>query len=256
MSNKAFPRIFATVLVALVILSLSATATFANPDDAVPPQEDGTIGIFSGSGNANREPDDNEKGIEDGEQVRDPQGIVSQLSTTTHNPYNGQIRLDIDIGSEFATFAGCDVTEGIRVKVTPGGIVELPPLRARDGYYFVGWGQGGVPYEPTWDPFVTEVEMDTDTSNGKNTSIFALYADEEGNGYCTCGAYEQGVYTEKMDEIKRINEEYNKTLGYKDTNKTVKLVIGFSIIALCALLLALAGYRDYLDGKRGDTEYL
>lgn len=233
---------------------------YANPADAVPATEDGTAIVGSYSAAKDREPDDNTLGLEDDSQLRDEQGRVSQLSTDTHNPYNGQIRLDIDIGSEFAEFEGSDITEGIRIKVSPGGVVKLPALHARDGYYFVGWGQGGVPYEPTWSPFVTEVEMDTDTSNGKNTSIFALYADDEGNGYCTCGAYEQGVYAGKMDEIKQVNAEYNETLGYdgisastSDWSKTVMVLV---IIAFCVAALGFAAWKDRQDEKNGDTEFL
>lgn len=244
-------------LVLVLSLGLPLPAmSYANPNDAVPPSADGTVSVGSGSGTGQRDPDDNELGIEENQQVRDEQGIVSQLSTDTHNPYNGQIRLDIDIGSEFAEFEGSDITEGIRIKVSPGGIVELPAIRAREGYYFVGWGQGGVPYEPTWDPFVKEVEMSTDTSNGKNTSIFALYADDEGNGYCTCGAYEQGIYSERLDEIKQINSEYNKTMGYNPFPLSWKLTIAIAVIALCIAALVFAAWKDHKDELAGDTEFL
>lgn len=247
-------KIFPFVPVIALVLAMCPMTAIANPDDAVPPTPDGSIGIYSGGSSANRDPDDNTVGIEEGDKLRDEQGIVSQLSTDTHNPYNGQIRLDIDIGSEFAEFEGSDVTEGIRIKITPGGIVELPKLKARDGYYFVGWGQGGVPYEPTWDPMTREVEMDTDTSNGKNTSIFALYADEEGNGYCTCGSYEKGIYAEKMDEIKAMNEAYNKSNGYMSSvQKTIAIVVA---IVLLFAILCLAVLMDLRDEKRGNIDYL
>lgn len=237
------------------------SSAFANPDDAVPPTSDGTVGIYgSGSGSADRDPDDNELGIADDEQLRSEKGRVSQLSTTTHNPYNKQIRLQIDIGSEFADFEGCEVTEGYIMKVSPGGMVKLPALRARDGYYFVGWGQGGVAKEPTWDPFVTEVEMGTDTSNGKNTTIFALFSDEEGNGYCTCGAYESGIYADRLDDIKADNEIYNESLGYLglDGSITAPMKVGGAglLIALCVVALIFAARRDHQDGLNGDTEYL
>lgn len=256
--KKTFLRILSAIALSASLVLALPVASFANPDDAVPPSADGTVSIGGGKPASERDPDDNETGIAPDEQVRDEQGIVSQLSTDTHNPYNGQIRLDIDIGSEFAQFEGSNVTEGIRMKVTPGGILELPALRARDGYYFVGWGQGGVPYEPTWDPFVKEVEMSADTSEGKNTSIFALYADEEGNGYCTCGAYEQGIYADRLDEIKAVNAEYNETMGYDPLLDVIdwKVVALAVAIIACVAILVLAAWKDHKDGLAGDTEYL
>lgn len=230
------------VLSFVSFLLMPAYVAFANPVDAVPPSADGSVSIPNSSvSNGDREPDDNSVGLQEDDKVRDEQGRVSQLSTNTHNPYNGQIRLDIDIGSEFADFAGADYTEGYRLKVSPGGMVSLPKIKARDGYYFVGWGQGGVPYEPTWDPFTEEVQMDTDTSNGRNTTIFALFADEEGNGYCTCGAYESEVYADKMDEIKAINDEYNEMNA---TTETSSLRFTLCMFAVCVICLLVALYFD------------
>lgn len=251
----AAPVIAMVIAIALSIFAFPQVSQ-ANPADAVPPTEDGSVGIYSPSGNTKRDPDDNTLGIGD-EQVREEQGRVSQLSVDTHNPYNGQIRLLIDLGSEFADYEGCEVTEGYVMTVSPGGTVKLPSLRARDGYYFVGWGQGGVPEEPTWDVFTTEVEMDTDTSNGKSTTIFALFANDEGDGYCTCGAYEAGVYADKLDEIKANNSEYNDTLGYKGLSTFHwKMIACAVLITLCAACLIVAARKDYQEGKAGDTEFL
>lgn len=253
----ALPRLVLILSLSIGLCMAVPGIGLANPDDAVPPSADGTVSIGGGKPASERDPDDNEVGIAPDEQLREEQGVVSQLSTDTHNPYNGQIRLDIDIGSEFAEFAGSNITEGIRIKISPGGIVTLPSLCAREGYYFVGWGQGGVPYEPTWDPFVKEVEMSMDTSEGKNTSIFALYADEEGNGYCTCGAYEQGIYADRIEEIKAINDEYNATMGYESgSNFDLGLVFAMTVIACCVAALAYAAHKDRKEGRAGDTEYL
>lgn len=249
--------IIVSIVMVVSMLWLLPASSFANPEDAVPPNADETVGIYKGG--TTHDPDDNEVGIAAGDQVRDEQGRVSQLSTTTHNPYNKQIRLSIDIGSEFADFKGCEFTEGYIIKVTPGGIVELPALRARDGYYFVGWGQGGVSYEPIWDPFVTEVEMSDDTSNGKNTTIYALFADEQGNGFCTCGAYEEGIYAERMDEIRAADAEYDETLGYMGTpgsNVQLQAAVLVLLIIVCVGGLAFAAWRDHVDAKNGDTEFL
>lgn len=257
--GKTLLPIFACAIAIVlgVLFLVPADTSNANPADAVPPTEDGSVGIYGSGSGATRDPDDNKLGLEDEDKVRDEQGRVSQLSTNTHNPYNKQIRLQIDIGSEFADYEGCEYTEGYIIKVSPGGIVELPALRARDGYYFIGWGQGGVPEEPTWDVFTTEVQMDTDTSNGKNTTIFALFANDEGDGFCTCGAYESEIYADQMDEIRANNQQYNDSIGYNELSNFQWKVIAIAVlITICIVCLVAAARKDIADGKAGDTEYL
>lgn len=239
------PKMIKYIAVVIAIFSISlmgfTVLSFANPDDAVPATDDGSVRIGTYNSNSSRSDDDNNKNI-DG-QVRDEQGILSQLNTTTHNPYNGQIRLDIDIGAEFADYEGSDVTEGIRLKVSRGGTITLPKVHAKEGYYFIGWGQGGVPEEPTWDINTEKVIMGTDTSNGKNTTIYALYANENGDGYCTCGAYEEGIYKDKMDEIKAASAEYNqKNFGFTywiSQNKLVIIISALSITVIALLIIIL-----------------
>lgn len=259
----------AVLTVALIVGAVSVMSlpgvSLANPADAVPPTEDGTVGIYSGGGAADRDPDDNKTGLSDDARVRDELGRVSQLSTSTHNPYNKQIRLSIMIGAEFADYDGDNITEGIIETVSPGGLVQLPPISARSGYYFVGWGQGGVPEQPIWDPMTTEVEMSSDTSEGRTTTIFALYADEEGNGYCTCGAYEKGIYVDRLDEIKAVDAEYRETIGYRSAAVWCSFVVEAGLTAvnspaltvmilLCVAIVIGAFFwaRKYGAGDRGD----
>lgn len=180
--------------------------------------------------------------------VRSEKGIVSQLATDKHNPYNGQIRLNIDVGSEFATFAGSDTTEGIIMKVTPGGEVELPVVKARDGYYFIGWCQGGVPEEPTWDLFTKSVEVTDDTSEGKDMSLYAIFADESGDGFCTCGAWTSGIYADQMEQIKADAQLYEQENGIQSSvpsflswfsaNPTISIIVGVALYLILLLIIA------------------
>lgn len=128
-------------------------------------------------------------------------------SNRSANPYHGLARICIDVGSKFAytnSYTGYDGSsiDGIMVQVEPGGTITLPKVNTRKGYYLVGWSQGGVQYDPDWDSSTRTITISDDTSNGKNATIYAVYTDDYGNGYCTCGAYAPGIYKDKMDEIK------------------------------------------------------
>ena len=175
---------------------------------------------------------------------RDEHGIVSWLNTDSNNPYHNLIALKIDLGAEFAMYPGDDASEGFIVKCRPGDVVQLPVVRSKPGYTFVGWSQGGVPDEIDWDIFTTEVTMTENAGNGGQTSLYAVYMNEDGDGYCTCGAFKKGVY---KDDIERFHQEYSEYLAEHRGDGT-GFDIGGGIIAV--LLIVIAAIAGYLLGKR------
>lgn len=136
------------------------------------------------------------------------QGIISVLNAEHENPYHGLLTLYLNIGVEFADYSGSAYTEGYILQVSAGDIINLPCVYAKDDYTFIGWSQGGVPEEPIWDMFTEQVQMTDDISGSKSTVIHALYMDDEGNGYCSCGAYAEGVYADKIEEYKANYAQY------------------------------------------------
>lgn len=161
------------------------------------------------------------------EPLRDSIGRVSGLNTDKANPYKGQLRLLIDVGSEFADYTvGLD-SEGYIIKCSPGDILRLPVVQARPGYIFIGWCRGGVPEEPAWDIMIRNVEITEDI--GKEARIYAVYADEAGNGYCTCGAYKEGVYADRLDEFRAAYRDYLSAYSY---DQVIGSSFGLAAVAL------------------------
>lgn len=189
------------------------------------------------------------------ENLRNEEGIVSQLATNKHNPYNGQIRLHIDIGSEFATFNGSECTEGYIIKVSPGGEINLPKIQPKQGYYFVGWCQGGIPQEPTWDLFTKTLTMTDDLSQGKDMTVYAIYANDSGDGYCTCGAWEKEIYQDKIEQIKMNSNDYIKTFSpntidnnnYSSTNIVMLVIV---TLMLLILIIIPRYYTHHIGHKK------
>ena len=144
--------------------------------------------------------------------VRNEQGQLSRLNPYTHNPYNSQKVVIFDIGAEFATYEGDNLTEGIVIKCAPGDVLSIPTVVAKSGYTFVGWSQGGVPEEIDWKSRMKEVEIGENIEE-KHVYVYAIYADDAGNGYCTCGAYTEGVYTDELDTLKQEYKDYLSARG-------------------------------------------
>lgn len=185
--TRSLPALLLSVLLAAFIAApaWAASGTLADVDDSETVYADG------GSGHK-----------------RDEHGQVSWLNTDSNNPYHNLITLRIDLGAEFADYEGSEFSEGMIVKCRPGDIVELPVVKAKDGYTFVGWSQGGVPDEIEWDIATYDVEMTQDAGNGHSTALYAVYMDDEGNGFCTCGAYKYHVYEDRIDELKAAYADY------------------------------------------------
>lgn len=184
-------------------------------------------------------------------------GKVSQLNADTPNPYRNQLRISIDVGAEYADYPGSASSEGLIIKAKAGSTIELPTVEAHEGYYLVGWSQGGVEEDPTWDIFTYEVTLGEPTNGSKNATIYAIYADEEGNGYCTCGAYSEGIYADKMDEIKANAEQYewDKGITKEQTFYVAYGIVAFGLI-FAALLVVIIHYirTGKIDGGAYDPK--
>lgn len=150
-----------------------------------------------------------------------------------HNPYSKNCTINVQIGHEFATYDIDNISEGYIYKLA--GLetdIALPKLRAKDGYIFVGWSQGGFE-EPTWDALTDVVSIQSSEEPptvSRTATIYALFADEEGNGYCTCGAYSEGRYTDDLESYKAIYEQYLKK------NYSLNPFITISVVAAMALI--------------------
>ena len=70
-------------------------------------------------------------------------------------------------------------------------------------------------------------------------NLFADYMDEEGNGFCTCGAYKYHVYEDRIDELKAAYSDYLSS--HKDFEVPTSALI--AIIALgCAVFAFVLGF--------------
>ena len=164
-----------------------------------------------------------------------------------YNPYSKNCTINVQIGSEFATYSISDISEGYIYKLAGTETdVILPKLRAKDGYIFVGWSQGGV-VEPTWDA-LTEVvsipESEEAPTVSRSANIYALFADEEGNGYCTCGAYKEGFYKDNLETYKAAYQQYLDYNYGKNYLATIIIVVIF-----CGIFIGMIA-RIELDNTR------
>lgn len=132
---------------------------------------------------------------------------VNTSSYVTHdaNPYRGYDTLAIVVGNQFSSLGTYEDgdgrqqnTDGIVVKVEPDGTVHLPLVKAKPGYTFMGWSQGGVKVgdEIDVDPSTTEIKLNADRHG--YTRLYALFADSVDNGYCSCGDYQAAAYKDAL----------------------------------------------------------
>lgn len=80
--------------------------------------------------------------------------------------------------------------------------VPLPSVVARPGYTFVGWVDEKGMHEPKWDAQTKVIQVEIpDDPTLRTTTLFAEFMDDEGNGYCSCGASEAGFFSDRIDEL-------------------------------------------------------
>lgn len=81
--------------------------------------------------------------------------------------------------------------------------VPLPSVVARPGYMFVGWVDEKGMHEPKWDAQTKVIQVEIpDDPTLRTTTLFAEFMDDEGNGYCSCGASEAGFFSGRIEELK------------------------------------------------------
>ena len=81
--------------------------------------------------------------------------------------------------------------------------VPLPSVVARPGYTFVGWVDEKGMHEPKWDAQTKVIQVEIpDDPTLRTTTLFAEFMDEEGNGYCSCGASEEGFFSDRIEALK------------------------------------------------------
>ena len=78
--------------------------------------------------------------------------------------------------------------------------VPLPSVVARPGYTFVGWVDEKGMHEPKWDAQTKVIQVEIpDDPTLRTTTLFAEFMDDEGNGYCSCGASEAGFFSRRIE---------------------------------------------------------
>lgn len=81
--------------------------------------------------------------------------------------------------------------------------VPLPSVVARPGYTFVGWVDEKGMHEPKWDAQTKVIQVEIpDDPTLRTTTLFAEFMDDEGNGYCSCGASEEGFFSDRVEALK------------------------------------------------------
>lgn len=80
--------------------------------------------------------------------------------------------------------------------------VPLPSVVARPGYTFVGWVDKKGMHEPKWDAQTKVIQVEIpDDPTLRTTTLFAEFMDDDGNGYCSCGASEAGFFSDRIEEL-------------------------------------------------------
>lgn len=153
-----------------------------------------------------------------------------EVSETPENAYHNGYSVNVRVGGEFAdiysrTSGARYDTDNIGYCYGPDGKssldagwlstdeakgyedgtvmnVPLPSVVARPGYTFVGWVDEKGMHEPKWDAQTKLIQVEIpDDPTLRTTTLFAEFMDDEGNGYCSCGASEAGFFSGRIEEL-------------------------------------------------------
>lgn len=153
-----------------------------------------------------------------------------EVSETPENAYHNGYSVNVRVGGEFAdiysrTSGARYDTDNIGYCYGPDGKsslnagwlstdeakgyedgtvmnVPLPSVVARPGYTFVGWVDEKGMHEPKWDAQTKVIQVEIpDDPTLRTTTLFAEFMDDEGNGYCSCGASEAGFFSGRIEEL-------------------------------------------------------
>lgn len=154
-----------------------------------------------------------------------------EISETPENAYHNGYSVNVRVGGEFAdiysrTSGARYDTDNIGYCYGPDGKssldagwlstdeakgyedgtvmnVPLPSVVARPGYTFVGWVDEKGMHEPKWDAQTKVIQVEIpDDPTLRTTTLFAEFMDDEGNGYCSCGASEADFFSGHIEELK------------------------------------------------------
>lgn len=114
--------------------------------------------------------------------------FATENANENKNPYAETLLVDFIIGNRFANYTGSLSSQGISVSVESGREVALPAVKTLNGYVFKGWSSGGVGK--------VEIGAEEKTASFErgdegqwHMTLYAVYADKDGNLYCSCGDY-------------------------------------------------------------------
>ena len=153
-----------------------------------------------------------------------------EVSETPENAYHNGYSVNVRVGGEFAdiysrTSGARYDTDNIGYCYGPDGKssldagwlstdeakgyedgtvmnVPLPSVVARPGYTFVGWVDEKGMHEPKWDAQTKVIQVEIpDDPTLRTTTLFAEFMDDEGTGYCSCGASEAGFFSGRIEEL-------------------------------------------------------
>lgn len=118
--------------------------------------------------------------------------FATENANENKNPYAETLLVDFIIGNRFANYTGSLSSQGISVSVESGREVALPAVKTLNGYVFKGWSSGGVGK--------VEIGAEEKTASFErgdegqwHMTLYAVYADKDGNLYCSCGAYKEAA---------------------------------------------------------------
>ena len=116
--------------------------------------------------------------------------FATEDAKENENPYADTLLVDFIIGNRFANYTGSLGSQGISVSVESGREIDLPAVATLNGYVFKGWSAGGV----------DNIEIDAEEKTASfergdegqwHMTLYAVYADKDGNLYCSCGDYRE-----------------------------------------------------------------
>lgn len=137
-------------------------------------------------------------------------------------------------------------------RILPDGIVRdaygdeasvpLPLVVPRPGYHFVGWSDGGL-HEPIASPFDARIDITDDSDGHKGSATLeAVYMDDEGNGYCSCGGHGDGFFKERYSEYRETADAYERLIRVCGTSTMLGMAAG-AVLALSSMYAIGGGKR-------------
>lgn len=119
---------------------------------------------------------------------------ISDDGKVYHNPYHGACTVRLIVGDKLGKSysgilpIGMNASDGYVYRVPDGSVISMPNVIGINGLRFLGWNYGGTDVDIPADEKEIEIERDGDNDS---INIYAVYANGDGDVYCSCGAYEE-----------------------------------------------------------------